>query len=163
MPSLYRGLTLAFLLLAPAAASAQPLQWFWWKTEPTRSDLALTADQSTRIEAVFQEGFAQLKTQKDELDRREGKLSRLIETMATEAEVTKQIDHVEAVRSALNKTRTLMLLHMRQVMTPDQRVKLNAALRDRREREQRQQRDADKNRGTPDGAKSPDGPRNRPN
>jgi len=158
MPSLYRRLALAFMLLAPLAASAQPLQWFWWKTE---SDLALSADQSTQIEGIFQEGIAQLRKQKDELDRLEGKLSKLIETMATEAEVTQQIDRVEAVRSALNKTRTLMLLHMCQVMRPDQRLKLNA-LRDRREREQRQ-READRQRVTPDGNKRPDGPRTGPN
>jgi Spy/CpxP family protein refolding chaperone len=32
---------------------------------------------------------------------------------------------VEAIRAHLNKMRTLMLLHMRQVLTPEQRVKLN--------------------------------------
>lgn len=146
MSSFCRRLLLVVVLMAPTAAAAQPLQWFWWKTEPTKSDLALTVDQSAQIESVFQDGFAQLRIQKDELDKLEGKLSRLIETMADEGQVTQQIDRVEAVRSKLNKTRTLMLLHMRQVLTPDQRVKLNDALRVRREREQRQQRDADKPR-----------------
>jgi hypothetical protein len=32
---------------------------------------------------------------------------------------------VEAVRANLNKMRTLQLLRMRQVLSPDQRVKLN--------------------------------------
>jgi Spy/CpxP family protein refolding chaperone len=32
---------------------------------------------------------------------------------------------VEAIRSNLNKMRTLQLLHIRQVLTPDQRMKLN--------------------------------------
>ena len=86
----------------------QPLNWFWWKMEPT---LALTPDQSRQIDGIFQEGIAQLQKQKDELDRL-SKLSRLIETLATEPDVTRQIDRVEAARSTLNKTRTLMLLHM---------------------------------------------------
>ena len=35
------------------------------------------------------------------------------------------MDKVEAIRGGLNKTRTLMLLRMRQVLTPEQRVILN--------------------------------------
>ncbi len=145
-----RLLAVAFLLSFSAAASAQQLNWFWWKMEPT---LALSADQSTQIDAIFQEGIAQLQKQKDELDRLEGKLSRLIETMATEAEVTQQIDRVEATRSTLNKTRTLMLLHMRQVLKPEQRLRLNA-MRDRREQErkaqeQRLQQERDKEKARP--------------
>ena len=99
--------TVVLFLSLGAAASAQPLQWFWWKMEPT---LALSADQSSQIDGIFQEGIAQLQKQKDELDRLEAKLSRLIETSASETEVTRQIDRVEAARSTLNKTRTLMLL-----------------------------------------------------
>ena len=142
-----RLLALVFLLAFSAPASAQQLNWFWWKMEPT---LALSTDQSTQIDAIFQEGIAQLQKQKEELDRLEGKLSRLIETMATEPEVTRQIDRVEAARSNLNKTRTLMLLHMRQVLKPEQRLKLNA-MRDRREQErkaqeQRLQRERDKDK-----------------
>jgi Spy/CpxP family protein refolding chaperone len=146
-----RLLAVVFLLSFSAAASAQQLNWFWWKMEPT---LALTTEQSTQIDGIFQEGIAQLQKQKAELDRLEGKLSRLIETMATEPEVSAQIDRVEAARSNLNKTRTLMLLHMRQVLKPEQRLKLNA-MRDRREQERKAQeqrlqreRDKEKSRGT---------------
>ena len=163
MSCLFRRLVFAFVLLAPTAASAQTLQWFWWKTEPTRSHLALTADQSAQIDGVFQEGIEQLRKQKEELDRLESKLSRMIETMVDEGQVTQQIDRVEAVRSTLNKTRTLMLLHMRQLLTAEQRIKLNGALRDRREQQQRQQREAEKPRAAPDGNKRPDGTRTRPN
>ena len=38
----------------------------------------------------------------------------------------RQVDKVEVVRGSLNKSRTLMLLHMRQVLTPKQNVKFNA-------------------------------------
>ena len=155
-----RLLAVAFVLSCSAVASAQSLQWFWWKIEPTKNDLALTVDQSTQIEAVFQEGIAQLRKQKDELDRLEGQLSRLIETTADEAQVTPQIDRVEAGRAMLNKTRTLMLLHMRQVLKPEQRLKLNA-LRDRRAREQEERREKDKPGLSPDAGRRPDGPRKR--
>ena len=145
-----RLLAVVFLLAFSAAASAQQLNWFWWKMEPT---LALSAEQSTQIDGIFQDGIAQLQKQKDELDRLEGKLSRLIETSASEAEVSRQIDRVEAARSTLNKTRTLMLLHMRLVLKPEQRLKLNA-MRDRREQErkaqeQRLQQERDKEKSRP--------------
>ena len=166
IPTVCRRLAaLVFVLSFAAAASAQQqLNWFWWKSEPT---LALSPDQSTQIDGIFTEGIALLQKQKDELDRLETKLSRLIETMATEAEVAHQIDRVEATRSTLNKTRTLMLLHMRQVLKPEQRLKLNA-LRDRREQErkaldQRLQQERERLRNSPDAGKSSDTSRKRPN
>jgi len=160
MPSLHH-LTLAvvFALMASNAASAQP--FLWWKTDPARAELALTADQSTEIESVFQDAIKQLRQQKDELDKLEGKLSRLIEANADELQVARQIDRVETVRSSLNKTRTLMLLHMRQVLTADQRLKLNT-MHDRWEQQQRP-RDKDKPPAAPDTGARPDTGRARPN
>jgi len=167
IPSVYRrllALVFAFSFSAAAASAQQNLQWFWWKMEPT---LTLSHEQSTQIDAIFQEGIVQLQKQKDELDRLEMKLNRLIETMATETEVTQQIDRVEATRSTLNKTRTLMLLHMRQVLTPEQRLKLNA-LRDRREQErkaldERLQQEKERLKQSPGVNKQPDTARKRSN
>jgi Spy/CpxP family protein refolding chaperone len=155
-----RLLAVVFVLSFSAAASAQQqLNWFWWKNEPS---LTLSSEQSTQIDAIFQDGIAQLQKQKDELDRLEGKLSRLIETSASETEVTRQIDRVEAARSTLNKTRTLMLFHMRLVLKPEQRLKLNA-LRDRRVKEQQAQRDRDRPQQSPDASRRSDAPGKRPN
>ena len=159
-PSVCRLLLAVFLaLLVSEAASAQPMQW--WKMEPGKTELGLTIDQSTRIEGIFSESMGQLRQQKSELDRLEGKLSRLIEASAEESQVMQQIDRVEALRSSMNKTRTLMLLRMRQALTPEQRLKLNAL----HERWEREQRDRNKQRQSqsPDGTRRPDGPRNRPN
>jgi len=73
----------------------------------------------------------ELRKGRDDLDRYEAELSRLIETSADEALVTRQVDKVEAIRSHVNKTRQLLLLHHRQVLTPEQRVKLAQAERER--------------------------------
>ena len=155
-----RPLLAVFLAsLVSGAASAQPIQW--WKLDPARAELGLTSDQSTHIDGIFQESMGQLRQQKGELDKVEGKLSRLIEASAHESEVTQQIDRVEAVRSALNKTRTLMLFRMRQALTPDQRLKLNA-LHERWVREQRN-RNRQRQSLPPDESRRSDGPRNRPN
>ena len=66
-----------------------------------------------------------LRQKNEELGQQEAELSRLIASNADELVVTRQVDKVEAIRANLNKMRTLMLLHMRQVLSPDQRVKLN--------------------------------------
>ena len=122
-------------LAASGVAYAQP-PMAWWKTEATMKELGLTADQSTRIDTIFQGSMVDLRREKTDLDAVEAKLSHLIETNAEEARVTREIDRVEMARAALNKTRTLMLLHMRQILSADQRTKLNA-MRDRWDKEQR--------------------------
>jgi Spy/CpxP family protein refolding chaperone len=156
-PSICRLLAPGLMLLVAASVSAQPMQW--WKAEPARSELGLTTEQSARIENIFQESMTQLRAQKGDLDRVEGKLSRMIEANAEESVVSQQIDRVEAVRSALNKTRTLMLLRMRQALTPEQRSTLNT-MHSRWEREQRERY---RQRQSPDGSARPDGSRSRPN
>ena len=114
------------LLLALAApVHAQSFGFPWWKDAQFQRDLALTADQTAKIDAVFQSTISLLRQKKEELDRQEEDLSRLIATGADESLVTRQVDKVESTRANMNKMRTLMLLHERQVLTPDQRVRLN--------------------------------------
>jgi Spy/CpxP family protein refolding chaperone len=116
----------ALLLLAMAAPlRGQSFGFAWWKDAQFQKDLSLTADQSARIENVFQSAITQLREKKVELDQQEAELSRLIAANADEVAVTKQVDKVEGIRGTLNKSRTLMLLRMRQVLTPEQRVILN--------------------------------------
>jgi Spy/CpxP family protein refolding chaperone len=103
----------------------------WWRSEPYQKNLGLSADQVSRLEAIFQAALPGLRKGRDELDSQEAELSRLIETGADEALVIKQLDKVEAIRSHVNKTRQLLLLHHRQVLTPEQRVKLTQAERER--------------------------------
>jgi Spy/CpxP family protein refolding chaperone len=96
----------------------------WWKE--FQKNLGLSDDQSSRIDMVFQTALPNLRHKRDELEAQETELSRLIQADADEVVIGKQSDRVEAIRAALNKSRTLMLVHMRQVMTPEQRTRLNA-------------------------------------
>jgi len=123
-----RLIPVLFVWSIAATASAQPIQW--WKADATVKELSLTPDQSARIDGIFQASMIELRRQKGDLDKLEDKLSRLIEKDADEGQVTLQIDRVESARASLNKTRTVMLLHMRQILTPDQRMQLNV-MRDR--------------------------------
>jgi Spy/CpxP family protein refolding chaperone len=94
--------------------------------EQFQKNLGLSTDQVTRLEAIFQTALPDLRRGRDDLDRQEAETSRLIEMNAEEAIVVRQVDKVELIRSHLNKTRQLLLLHQRQLLTPEQRVKLKA-------------------------------------
>lgn len=119
------GLATLLLLALTAPLSAQ--SFAWWKSEAFQREVGLTPDQCARIDAVFQATLPKLHQGRDELDKQEAELSKLIETNADEPSVTRQIDRVEAIRASLNKSRTLMLFHMHQVLTPDQLVKFKTA------------------------------------
>jgi Spy/CpxP family protein refolding chaperone len=131
------GLLLATSMLAVAApVHGQSFGFAWWKDARFQRELGLSAEQSAKIDAVFQASMSQLRPKKEELDKQEDLLSQQIAAGADEALVTKQVDRIEAIRAHMNKMRTLMLLHERQVLSPDQRVKLSK-LHEQWEREHR--------------------------
>ena|SRR5436190_16800550 len=101
-------------------ASAQGFKW--WQSDTFTRELGLTTDQSSKIEAIFQATLPVLRRQKDALDKSEADFNQMIEA-SDDAQVMAQVGVVEAARSELNKSRTMMLLRMRRVLTPDQRVK----------------------------------------
>jgi Spy/CpxP family protein refolding chaperone len=127
MKSTWRSwwLPAVFLLAGSSSVHAQSFGFPWWRDAQFQRELSLTSDQTARIENVFQSTITQLRAKKAELDQQEEELSRLIATNTDEQLVIKQVDRVEAIRSHLNKMRTLQLFHIRQVLTPEQRVKLN--------------------------------------
>ena len=136
---LYAGVLLVSApLFAQAPGSAPARQqssqsaprFAWWRDEPYQRHLGLTSDQVTRLEATWQSALPELRKGRDDLDRQEAELSRLIETNADETVVTRQVDKVEAIRARLNKARTMVIWRHRQLLTPEQRVKLKV-MRDR--------------------------------
>jgi Spy/CpxP family protein refolding chaperone len=121
------------LLASFAPADAQPFKW--WQDEKMKAELALTADQSARIEGVFQSSMATQRKNFDELGRREKEFSEmLLRDDTTEAAVMRQAEQVEALRAEMSKNRTLMLFRMNRILTMEQRMKFNE-LQERRDRE----------------------------
>jgi Spy/CpxP family protein refolding chaperone len=120
----------AALLFTSAPAFAQPAEsprpFAWWKSEPFKKELGLTTDQSARIDKIWETTRVELRQEWDELSKLEGKLSRLIQSDADEAVLTRQIDRVETARASANKSRSLMLVQMLKVLTPDQRTRFTA-------------------------------------
>jgi Spy/CpxP family protein refolding chaperone len=123
-------------LVVEAAQSQQPMRW--WKSDQFQKDLGMTADQVAKVDAIFEATLPELRHRKDELDRLEDKLSHLIEGDIDEVTVAKWVDKTESARGSLNKLRTLMLMRMRQVLRPDQRVRFKE-LHERWDRERQLQ------------------------
>lgn len=129
-------LVLVLSLATTAAASGEgqkPSKW--WQNPACKSRVGLTEAQTTEIERIFQSVRAELWSEKRELERQEAALSRLLaDRDADEAVVVRTIDRVEAARSALAKTRTLMLYRMHRLLSPEQRVRLESFEREQASR-----------------------------
>ena len=127
----------AFVLALPQVASAQGR---WWQAERFQKELALTAEQITRIEGIYQAARPLATAQKEAFDRREEKLSKVIsDPKSTEADVIQATDRLELARNEMSRTRTLMLFRIRRVLNDDQLLKLNKMHEhDRSERERRE-------------------------
>ena len=97
----------------------------WWQLDYYIKELGLTAEQTRRMEEIFQKALPTLKVQKTALDDAEEKFERLVER-GDDNQVMEQVNLVEAARADLNKTRTLMLLGMRKVLTRDQWARFTA-------------------------------------
>jgi Spy/CpxP family protein refolding chaperone len=109
----------------------------WWKAEDTRAELGISDKQSKDIDDIFQATLPSLRAAKDELDKLDEALGRLIkEGTADIAGVARQVGQAEQVRANLTTKRTVMLYQMHRLLTPEQRVKLDAMFA-RREAERR--------------------------
>src|SRR6476469_9437794 len=103
-----------------------PRPFAWWKSDPFKKELGLTAEQSARIDKIWETTRPELRQEWEELQKLEEKLSRLIQNDADEAVLARQIDRVETARANTNKTRSLMLVQMLKTLTPDQRSRFKA-------------------------------------
>jgi Spy/CpxP family protein refolding chaperone len=129
---------LALSLLTLVWATPADAQRFrWWKDDRFVRELALTPDQSSRIEAVFQAAEPALRAQQRALSKLEDELSKLVqEARVDESELDHFVAKVESARADLAKTRTMMIYRIRRILTLEQHVKLHA-LFDEREKARR--------------------------
>ena len=125
-------------LVSIATLSAGQQGFKWWQSDRYKKELGLTAEQTRRMEEIFQKAMPQLKVQKSALDEAEAKFERLVEK-GEDAAVMEQINVVEAARAELNKGRTLMLYGMRKAMTSEQWVKFTALHQAAMQQQQQQQ------------------------
>ena len=118
-----------------------PNRWKWWLNPDDRKELGITDQQSAAIEQIWSSVAPLQRENWRELERLETELDKTLKAATTEAgAVAQQVEKVEKLRATVNATRTVMLYRISQVLTPDQRVKLEAH-RARRDANRRRQPD----------------------
>ena len=117
----------AMMAFAPASSLAAQAQgkFKWWQSDQYKTELMLTADQSRRLEEIFQQALPTLRAQMKTLETAETELERLVQR-GDDSAVMAQVARVETARAELNTSRTLMLLKMRRLLTSDQWIKFGA-------------------------------------
>ena len=130
---------LSLLTLICLAQSAQA-QGYWWKNERFLKQLALSPDQSTRIESLYQAAQPTLRAQKRALDKLDDELSKMIhDPRVSEAELEQFVKRVEAAKADLSTSRTMLLVRIGRVLTAEQSGKLHQLFeQDEKERRGRQ-------------------------
>ena len=110
----------------------------WWADDKIKQELKLTPQQSAAIEKVFQASMDQLRVDKDVMDRYQTEFSKLMDQpTAAERDFTRAVNNLEMARYNVSKERTMMLVRIHSILTPEQRKGLEVI---------RKRNDADKNR-----------------
>ena len=110
----------------------------WWADEKIQQELKLTSQQAAAIEKVFQASMEQLRVDKDVMDRYQTEFSKLMDQpKAEERDFRPVVNNLEMARYNVSKERTLMLVRIHNILTPEQRKGLETI---------RKRNDADKNR-----------------
>jgi Spy/CpxP family protein refolding chaperone len=121
----------------------------WWKNPMVVQRLSLTAEQTKKMDDIFQQSRLQLIDLRADVQKQEVMLEPLLSASALDsAKAMAQIDKVADARANLEKADAKMLLGIRGVLTPDQWTKLRT----------RDSGGAQPGPGGPAGAGAPGGP-----
>jgi Spy/CpxP family protein refolding chaperone len=92
----------------------------WWKSPDTKVELGISDKQSKEIDDIFQETVPGLRAAKEELDKLDEAVAKLIkEGTADIAVVNRQVGQAEQARANLTTKRTVMLYRMHRLLTPE--------------------------------------------
>lgn len=107
----------------------------WWKDDNIRKELNLTERQVQRINGIFESRVRQITPFHNDYLKQLAELDRMtIERVVDEASYTIQVGRVEALRSKLSETRTVMLYRFYRELDPTQYQKLREIWNRRRGR-----------------------------
>jgi Spy/CpxP family protein refolding chaperone len=112
---------------APRNAHDQRGRWMWWRVPETKAELGITDSQASEIDQIFQANVPALREAKDALDKLDAEVAQTIKAATADvAAVNQLVGRAEQARAKLTTTRTVMFYRMHRVLSPEQRVKLNA-------------------------------------
>jgi Spy/CpxP family protein refolding chaperone len=107
------------------AQTIPPHRGKWWQSEDVQRQLGLTPAQVDAIEKVWRQDLAERIRLRQDLDALEAQWTDALQRGAIDDEdAEKLIDRVENARMKRNKARTVVLLEMYRVLTPEQRSDL---------------------------------------
>lgn len=100
---------------------------WWWKDAEIMKEVGISPDLSAKIDTLFHKRLPEAIAQDRELKKHETELNRLIRERRVGADVIAvQLDRVEAQRTSLNKSRTIMMYEMYQLLSAEQYARLVA-------------------------------------
>jgi Spy/CpxP family protein refolding chaperone len=125
----------------------QEQRWKWWINPDDRKEFGITDQQSAQIDQIWESYAPAARTRNRELEKLEEALSKTIKEGTVDvASLTQQVTRVEKLRAEQITNRTVMLYRIMQVLTPDQRPRIEALLARRAEARRRQQAERDKDK-----------------
>lgn len=93
----------------------------WWKDPAVVKEIQLTPDQADRIDRIWHDRSKEMSGRWEEQQKQQSELDRLVSERKVSPDVIAlQVDRVEAQRTMLAKSRTLMLYRMSLVLTAEQ-------------------------------------------
>ena len=99
----------------------------WWKNPMVVQRLALTPEQTKKMDGIFEQSRLQLIDLKANVEKQNALLEPLLSANPPDtAKAMAQIDKVAEARAELEKANARMLLGIRGVLTPEQWTKLHA-------------------------------------
>ena len=99
----------------------------WWKNSAVVQRLGLTAEQTKKMDGIFEQSRLQLIDLKANLEKQNALLEPLLSANPPDTvKALAQIDKVATARAELEKADAKMLLGIRGVLTPEQWTKLHA-------------------------------------
>jgi Spy/CpxP family protein refolding chaperone len=99
--------------------------WEWWKDEAVKKELALTPKQVRDISRIFDTRVREMKPVDDEYQKQRAEQNKLAKERTVDVAVFAiQVGRVEALRTELFKSRSVMFYAISRQLTPEQHVKL---------------------------------------
>jgi Spy/CpxP family protein refolding chaperone len=136
------------VLLAAGAARAQAggpdpaPEGKWWKNPRVVREIGLTEPQTTKLEAIFRRTKPALIDLRADLEKKQFALQTLMDGPSVDPqEASRRIDEVEKARAKLAKSRAMMFVEFRQILTPQQFEKLQGLRLQMRERRRERMRE----------------------
>jgi Spy/CpxP family protein refolding chaperone len=131
----------------PGTPSDETPRWKWWKHADSRRELGLTDPQSKKIDEIWEGTAPKLRATWQELEKQQEVLDKVIkENTADVSVVSQQVEKVEKLRAEHTAMRTVMIYRMHLLLTPEQRVKVDA-MRAKADADRRRQDEERKRQG----------------